>query len=72
MLIFYVINGAHKQYSLSDTISNCIFYLYLQENIYKQIENTYYMLAGFAGRLVVGSVDLSIDVFLEVQDERYS
>ena len=30
------------------------------------------MSAGFAGRHVVGFGDLSIDVFLEVQDKRYS
>ena len=44
----------------------------LQENIYKKVKKTYYMSADEAGRHVVGSVDLSIDVFLEVQNERYS
>ena len=44
----------------------------LQENIYKQVKKTYYMSAGFADRHVVGLGDLSIDVFLEVQNERYS
>ena len=44
----------------------------LQENIYKKIKKTYYMSAGFAGRHVVGFEDLSIDVFLEVQNKRYS
>ena len=43
----------------------------LQENIYKQVKKTYYMSAGFAGRHVVGFGDLSIDVFLAVQDKRY-
>ena len=46
--------------------------LNLQEHIYKQIKKTYYMSAGFAGRHVVGFGDLSIDVFLEVQNKRYS
>ena len=40
----------------------------LQENIYKQIKNNYYE----AGRHVVGFWDLSIDVFLEVQNNRCS
>ena len=44
----------------------------LQEKIYKTIEKTYYMSADFAGQHVVDLADLSIDVFLEVQDERYS
>ena len=44
----------------------------LQENIYKKVKKTYYMSAGFAGRHVVGFEDLSIDVFLEVQNKRYS
>ena len=44
----------------------------LQENIYKKIKKTYYMSTGFAGRHVVGLGDLSIDAFLEVQDNKYS
>ena len=44
----------------------------LQENIYKTVNNTYYISAGFAGRHVVAFGDLSIDVFLEVQNEKYS
>ena len=44
----------------------------LQENIYKQVKKTYNMSAGFAGRHVVDFEDLSIDVFLEVQNKRYS
>ena len=48
------------------------FSLDFQENIYKQIKKTYYMSVGFAGRHVVGFEELSIDVFLEVQDKRYS
>ena len=62
-------------------ISNIVYFIQyvtisfifdLQENIYKQIKKTYYMSAGFAGRHVVGFGDLSIDVFLEVQNQRYS
>ena len=37
------------------------------ENIYKKVKKTYE-----AGRHVVGLGDLSIDVFLEVQNKRYS
>ena len=48
------------------------FILDLQENIYKQVKKTYYMSAGFAGRHVVNFGDLIIDVFLEVQNKRYS
>ena len=45
--------------------------LNLQENIDKQIKNTYYISAGFAGRHVVGLGDFSMDIFLEVQNKRY-
>ena len=44
------------------------FILDLQENINKKVKKTYYMLAGF----VVGFEDLNIDIFLEVQNKRYS
>ena len=44
----------------------------LQENIYKKVKKAYYMLAGFAGRHVVDFEDLSIDVFLAVQNKIYS
>ena len=46
--------------------------LALQENIYNKVMKTYYMSARFAGRHVVGFRNLSIDMFLEVQDQRYS
>ena len=48
------------------------FILDLQENIYTQVSNTYYMSAGEAGRHVVGLLDFFIDVFLEVQNKKYS
>ena len=48
------------------------FTLDLQENVHKQIKKTCYMSAGEAGRHVVGFGDSSIDVFLEVQNKRYS
>ena len=48
------------------------FILDLQESIYKQVKKTYYMSAGFAGRHVVCFGNFSIDVFLEVQNKRYS
>ena len=41
------------------------FILDLQENIYKQVP----MSAGFAGRHVVDVGNLSINIFLEVQDK---
>ena len=44
----------------------------LQEHIYKQVWKTDYPSAGFAGRQVVGFWDLSIDIFLEVQNATYS
>ena len=44
----------------------------LQENIYKKIKKTYYMLAGFAGQHVVSFEGLNIDLFLEAQNKRYS
>jgi hypothetical protein len=31
----------------------------------------YYMSASVAGRNVVGAVNVSVDVFLEVQDKKY-
>ena len=48
------------------------FILDLQGNIYKQVKNSYYMLAGGAGQHVVGFWDLDIDIFLKVQDKKYS
>ena len=72
MFTFYTINKAHKQYSLLDTIFDYIFILDLQENIYKKVKKTYYMSAGFAGQHVVDFGDLNIDIFLEVQDKKYS
>ena len=48
------------------------FILDFQENIYEKVKKTYYMSAGFAGRHVVGFPYLLIDVFLEVQDKKYS
>ena len=64
--------AVHEQYSLLDTIFNYMFILDLQENIYKKVKKTYYVSADEAGRCVVLFEDLSIDVFLEVQNEKYS
>ena len=56
-------------------ISNIVYYIQycttsfildLQEHIYKKVQQAYYKSAG------VGFGDLSIDVFLEVQNKRYS
>ena len=71
--VIYTMNETHKQYNLLDTILTILsFMLDLQENIYKQVKKTYYMSAGSAGRHVVGVEDLSIGVFLEVRNKRYS
>ena len=48
------------------------FILDLQENIYTSVPKTHYPWAGEAGRRVVGSLDLFIDIFLEVQNQTYS
>ena len=48
------------------------FILDLQENIYKKNKITYYIVAGFASQHVVSFGDLNIDMFLEVQNKRYS
>ena len=47
------------------------FILVLQETIHKRVIKTYYISADFACRHVVGFGDLSIDVFLQVQDMKY-
>ena len=55
-------------YSIQHLIISVL--LDLQENIYyKQVKKNYYMSACFAGRHVVGFEDLSIDVFLKVQNK---
>ena len=46
-----------------------MFILDLQENTYKKVQKTYYMLAASAGQHVVVFWDLNIDIFLEVQDK---
>ena len=48
------------------------FILDLQEHIYRQVEKTDYPSAGSAGRWIVGLGDLSVDIFLEVQIQKYS
>ena len=68
-------NEAHKQYNLSDTIFNHIFDFgppgkHLR--FYTKIKQTYYMSAGVASQCVIGFGDLSIDVFLDAQNQRYS
>jgi hypothetical protein len=44
----------------------------LQDSIYTQVPKTNDMSADEAGRHVVGLHDFCIDVFLEVQNKRYS
>ena len=46
--------------------------LKLQENIYTYVPNTHYVSAGEAGPHIVRFLDLFIDVFLEVQNKKYS
>ena len=69
---FYTINEAHKQYSVLDIIFNYIFDFGPPGKHPQQVRKTYYMSVGFAGRHAVGAGDLSIHVFLEVQNKRYS
>ena len=51
--------------------SPMLFILDLQENIYTQVPQTHYMLAGEADRYV-GVLDSLIDAFLEIQNQKYS
>ena len=44
------------------------FVLDRKKNIYTQVPKTHYMSAGEAGGHVVGFLDLSIDLFLEVHN----
>ena len=60
---------AHKQYSLLDTTFKYIFDVGPPGTHLYKVKATYYMLAGFAGRHVVGFEDLSIRVFLEFQNK---
>ena len=72
MLVFrvYSLNDTDKQHSLLDTTFTMSFILDLQENIYAQVPQTHYMSAGEASRHIEGFLDLFIDVFLEVQDNK--
>ncbi len=67
LLLFYIINETHKQYSMSDITINYMFMLDFEANIYKQVKKTYQVSSSFAGRHAVGFGDSSIDVCLEVQ-----
>ena len=62
----------NKQYSLLDTRVDDILFFGLQEHIYKQFQKFSDMSTGFADRHIVGHIDLSIDVFQEGQNKRYS
>ena len=48
------------------------FILDLQENIYTQVLKIHYTSAGEAGPHVVGFLDCFIDMFVEVQNKKYS
>ena len=67
-------NETHKQYSLFDTIFNYISYSGPpgKHMCLSDVPKTHYMSASEAGRHVVGFLDFFIDVFLVVQDQRYS
>ena len=62
---FYTRNHSHKQSSLLDTIFNYIFYFGAPGNIYRKVEKT-------DNPSIVNFGDLSIDIFLEAQDKKYS
>ena len=71
-LWFPTINKTRKQYSLLDTIFNYIFCLRPPgKHVYLSPQNLH-MSAGEAGRHVVGCFLFVLDIFLEVQDQRYS
>ena len=65
-------NEAQEQHSLLDTIFDYIFDFGPPGKYQYKIKTTYYTAGGFACRHLVGSGDLSIDIFLEVQNQRYS
>ena len=70
--MFYTRNEAHKQYSLLDTIFNYIFYLGPPgKYLYLSPQNPLHV-GREAGRHVVGFLYFFIDIFLEVQDTKYS
>ena len=70
-LKFYIVNVTHKQYSLSDTIFNHILSFGPPGKQVKVIQKNL-LNVGRRRRHVVGFEDLSIDVFLEVRNKRYS
>ena len=47
-------------------------FLDCQEHIIGQVENADYPSAGFAGRQIVDFGDFSIDISLEVQNQKYN
>ena len=49
-----------------------LFILELQEHIYRKVEKIDYPLAGEAGQGIIVFWDLSIDIFLELQNKKYS
>ena len=68
IVMLYTINEAHKQYSLLDTIFNCICYLGPPgKYLYVSPQNSLHV----GSRHVVGCLDCFINIFLEVQ-EKYS
>ena len=57
--------------SLLDAISNYVFYFGSPGKTHRKVKTTYFPSAGFAGRQS-GFEDLSIDVFLEIQNQKHS
>ena len=44
----------------------------LQGNIYTQVPKIHYPSVGEAGRGIVDALDFFIDIFLEIQNQKYS
>ena len=64
--------AGHKQYSLLDTIFNYIFH-FGPPGKYLYLSHKHRLSVGRRSRpRIVGFLDLFIDMFLEVQNERYS
>ena len=63
---------AQEQSSLIDTIFNYILILDLQENICRKVKRIDYLSTCFAGRRMMNLWDLSIDISLEVQNQKYN
>ena len=70
--IIFTRNEAQEQHSQLDTIFDNIFICEPPGTYLFKVLKTYYMLAGETGQHVVGFLDIFIDIFLEIQNKRYS